>query len=152
MDPRLVWRWLCWDELSTDLLYRLLRLRSEVFVVEQACAFQDLDGLDPRCEHLCGCDAAGDLLAYARLLPPGLKYPEASLGRLVTAPGVRRTGLGRELMRQALDGCRRRYPDQPLRIGAQQRLERFYAGFGFAAVAAPYLEDGIVHVDMLRQG
>ena len=143
------WRWYRWGELSTDLLYRLLRLRSEVFVVEQACLFPDMDGLDPQCEHLCGTDAGGTVLAYARLLPPGLKYPEASLGRVVTAAPVRGNGTGRALMREALAGCRARHPGHAIRIGAQQRLERFYLEFGFVTVSEPYLEDGIQHIDML---
>lgn len=143
------WRWYRWGELSTDLLYQLLRLRSEVFVVEQACLFPDMDGLDPHCEHLCGTDANGAVVAYARLLPPGLKHPEAALGRVVTAAAVRGSGAGRELMRQALAGCQARHPRHAVRIGAQQRLERFYGELGFVTVSEPYLEDGILHVDML---
>ena len=144
-----IWRWHRWGGLATDLLYQLLRLRSEVFVVEQACLFPDMDGLDPQCEHLCGTDASGTVVAYARLLPPGLKHPEAALGRVVTAAAVRRSGAGRELMRQALAGCRARHPGHAIRIGAQQRLERFYIEFGFVTVSDPYLEDGIPHLDML---
>ncbi|MBL6751441.1 MAG: GNAT family N-acetyltransferase [Nevskia sp.] len=145
----LAWRWFGFGGWPPALLYEALRLRSAVFVVEQNCVFADMDGLDPDCEHLCGVAADGSLLAYARLLPPGLKYAEASIGRVVTAGAVRRTGLGRQLMRQALDGCRARYPGQPVRIGAQQRLERFYADFGFAVAGPPYLEDGIWHVEMV---
>ena len=143
------WRWYRWGELSTDLLYQLLRLRSEVFVVEQACLFPDMDGLDPQCEHLCGTDMDDTVVAYARLLPPGLKHPEAALGRVVTATAVRGSGVGRELMRQALAGCRARHPGHAVRIGAQQQLERFYGELGFVTVSAPYLEDGIWHIDML---
>jgi len=148
-DSIITWRWLRWQDFSADRLYELLRLRSAVFVVEQACAFQDLDGYDAASEHLCASAAAGELLAYARLLPPGLKYPEPSIGRVVTAQAVRRSGLGRELMRQTLAGCRARYPGRPIRIGAQRRLERFYAEFGFVTAGKPYLEDDIWHVDML---
>jgi ElaA protein len=148
-EALVAWRWLRWQEFSPDLLYQMLRLRSAVFVVEQWCVFPDMDGCDPRCEHLLGCGADGRVLACARLLPPGLKYAEPSLGRIVTAPEARRSGLGRALMREALAGCRLRYPG-PIRIGAQQRLERFYAEFGFATVSAPYLEDDIWHVDMLQ--
>ncbi len=143
------WRWYRWGEISTDLLYQLLRLRSEVFVVEQACLFPDMDGLDPQCEHLCGTDKDGTVVAYARLLPPGLKHPEAALGRVVTAAAVRGSGAGRALMREALAGCHARYPGHAVRIGAQQRLERFYIEFGFVTVSDPYLEDGIPHLDML---
>lgn len=149
MQSSATWRWYRWGELSTDLLYQLLRLRSEVFVVEQACLFPDMDGLDPQCEHLCGTDMDGTVVAYARLLPPGLKHPEAALGRVVTAAAVRGSGAGRELMQQALAGCGARYPGHAVRIGAQQRLERFYGELGFVTVSRPYLEDGIWHIDML---
>lgn len=143
------WHWHRFAELPPALLYDALRLRSEVFVVEQDCVFQDMDGLDQAAEHLCGTDRGGALLAYARLLPPGLKYAEPSLGRVVTALAVRRQGLGRLLMHQALDGCRSRFPGRSIRIGAQRRLQSFYADFGFATVSAPYLEDGIWHIEML---
>lgn len=148
VGPR--WHWHRWNTLSNDLLYALLKLRTEVFVVEQDCVFQDMDGLDAASEHLCALDEAGALIGYARLLPPGLKYPEASIGRVVVPFALRRTALGRALMAQALAGCAERYPQVPIRIGAQQRLQGFYEGFGFAASGAPYLEDGILHVEMLR--
>lgn len=142
------WRIHRWNEWSNDQLYEAMRLRSAIFVVEQNCVFPDMDGLDPRCEHLCGTDAQGRLLAYARLLHPGLKYPEASIGRVVVAESARGTQLGRALMHEALAACRARWPGQPILIGAQQRLERFYASLGFKPIGAPYLEDGIWHVDM----
>lgn len=146
-DAATNWRLLLWDQLERDELYELLRLRIEVFVVEQACAFQDLDGYDLVAEHLLGRAADGRLLAYARLLPPGAKYREASIGRLVTAPAVRARGLGRALMARALIACRNRWPG-PIRIGAQQRLQPFYEQYGFAVAGPPYLEDGIWHVEM----
>jgi ElaA protein len=142
------WRWYHWDEWPRDLLYQALRLRSAVFVVEQNCVFPDLDGLDPACEHLCGSGAGGVLLAYARLLPPGLKHEESAIGRVVVDPAARGAQLGRVLMIEAIRGCRARYPGDPIRIGAQQRLERFYASLGFASFGGPYLEDGIWHIDM----
>lgn len=147
-DAPLRWHVHRWNDWSNDRLYAALRLRSEVFVVEQTCVFPDMDGLDPHCEHLCGITGDDRLLAYARLLPPGLKYPEASIGRVVVAPSARGMQLGRELMGEALAACRARYAGAPILIGAQQRLERFYSGFGFRAVSEPYLEDGIWHVDM----
>lgn len=145
----LAWHWYRWAEWPNDLLYAALRLRSQIFVVEQTCVFPDMDGLDPRCEHLCGIGAGGELLAYARLLPPRLKYDEASIGRVVVAENARGRQLGRALMQNALAGCRARYPETAIRIGAQQRLEAFYASLGFVTVTEPYLEDGIWHVDML---
>jgi ElaA protein len=144
------WRWLGWSALSLDRLYALLRLRTQVFVVEQQCVFQDMDGLDAASVHLCGFNALDELLAYARVLPPGLKYAEASIGRVLVPESLRGLGLGQRLMREALDGTMQRFPKAPIRIGAQQRLERFYQAFGFVTLGEPYLEDGIWHVEMLR--
>ncbi len=143
------WEWLPFDRLTTRQLYDVLALRQRVFVVEQACAYQDADGDDPRCWHLLGT-VHGELVATARLVPPGLKYPEPAIGRVVTAPSVRRQGLGRALMLEALAQVRRLFPGQPTRIGAQVYLERFYRSLGFVPVGAPYDEDGIAHVEMLR--
>ena len=123
MTP-LSWRWYAWREWPADLLYEVLRLRSAIFVVEQNCVFHDMDGLDPRCEHLCGTDANGRVLAYARLLPPGLKYPEPSIGRVIVAEVARGTGLGHVLLIEAIRGTAERFPLSPIIIGAQQRLDR----------------------------
>jgi ElaA protein len=142
------WQLTAWSGLSCDRLYALLRLRSAIFVVEQNCVFLDLDGLDRHCDHLCGFDAQGELVAYARLLPPGVKHAEAAIGRIVVAPPRRGTGLGHALMRQALAACAERYPGQAVLIEAQQHLEPFYAHHGFATIGSPYLEDGIPHVHM----
>lgn len=146
------WRLWHWNEWSNDLLYAAMRLRSAIFVVEQQCIFPDMDGLDPACTHLCGVDDAGRLLAYARLLAPGVKYPEASIGRVVTAAEARGKQLGRALMVEALRRTRERHPGAPIRIGAQQRLARFYGSLGFEAVGDAYLEDGIWHIDMSLPG
>jgi len=154
------WRFARFDELSPREIHELYRLRAAVFVVEQACAFQDLDGADPESWHLLGYQSApsplgegrgeGPLLAYARLVPPGVKYEEPSIGRIVTAQSARRTGLGRTLVHEALARAEQLWPGKPIRIGAQQRLERFYREFGFVTASAPYDEDGIPHVEMLR--
>jgi len=148
IDRCLDWRLWRWNEWSNDLLYAAMRLRSEIFVVEQNCVFPDMDGLDPACTHLCGTNAEGELLAYARLLAPGVKYPEASIGRVITAASARGLQLGRVLMLEALRLTRERHPEAPILIGAQQRLDRFYASLGFVQVDVPYLEDGIWHIDM----
>lgn len=146
------WRLWRWNEWSNDLLYDAMRLRSAIFVVEQQCIFPDMDGLDPACTHLCGTDDDGRLLAYARLLAPGVKYPEASIGRVVTAFEARGRQLGRALMVEALRQSREQHPGIPIRIGAQQRLERFYGSLGFTQDGEAYLEDGIWHIDMLLPG
>ncbi len=146
---------MCWqvsafDRLSGPTLYAILAARIDVFVVEQRCAYQDLDGLDDQALHLWATDADGRLAAYARILPPGLRFPEVSIGRVLTVPRYRGMGLGRELMAQAIALAQRHFPASALRISAQQYLERFYAGLGFLFVRGPYAEDGIPHIEMLR--
>jgi ElaA protein len=150
--PRIDWQWQRLGELSAVELYALLAARASVFIVEQACAFLDLDGLDACAWHLCGwtgADAGRKLAAYLRLIDPGCKYAEPSIGRVLTTAPFRRTGLGRAAMREGLARAAQLYPGRALRIGAQQRLERFYAEFGFRTVSEPYQEDGIAHVEML---
>jgi ElaA protein len=136
--------------LTTANLYTLLQLRSEVFVVEQACAFQDLDGHDQAAYHLLGYTAAGELAAYARLFAAGRSYAQVSIGRVVTAPRHRRAGLGRQLLSQAIAQCDELFGAQPIKIGAQLYLKAFYESFGFVQQGEGYLEDGIPHIYMLR--
>jgi len=136
--------------LSVPELYALLQLRSAVFVVEQTCAFQDIDGHDVDAHHLLGRTEAGELVAYARLFPAGRSYPEASIGRVAVALAFRRYGLGQELMREALARCVAQWGPQPIQIGAQLYLREFYRSFGFEQVGAVYLEDDIEHIHMLR--
>lgn len=149
-DPIISWAWTDWRDFSPDALYAVLRLRSAIFVVEQNCVFPDMDGRDPACEHLCGRDAAGALIAYLRLVPPGLRTPEVSLGRVVVAAAARGRGLGRAVMAEGLRRCAERYPGKPVKVSAQQHLEALYQSLGFRTVGAPYDEDGIRHVDMVR--
>ncbi len=146
------WSWLPFDRLSTRELYEVLALRQRVFVVEQRCVYLDADGLDPRCWHGSGTTEAGQLVAAARIVPPGVVYAEPAIGRVATAPEVRRQGFGRVLMREAIDQTKRLYPGQGIRLGAQCYLEAFYRSLGFTPVGAPYDEDGIAHVEMLREG
>lgn len=137
-------------ELTLAELYAILRLRSEVFVVEQDCVFLDMDGKDPQgqTEHLMAWEN-GALLAYCRLLEPALNDGQAVIGRVITAPAARGTGLGHELMRRAKDEVARLWPGQPVYLGAQARLRAYYAGHGFVPVTEEYIEDGIPHVGML---
>jgi ElaA protein len=156
-DPVVItWRFASYADLSLDELYALLQLRSLVFVVEQQCPFLDADGDDARAWHLLGWTGATGgpplLAAYARLFAPGVKYTEASIGRVVSHPDVRRTGAGRALMDEALQQVAALAPGAPVRIGAQKYLERFYGSFGFARAGDDYLEDGIVHLEMVRAG
>jgi ElaA protein len=145
----LQWQFLSYGALSLQQLYALLQLRTEVFVVEQNCVFQDMDGADDKAMHLLGMQ--GDkLVAYARCFNAGIKFKEASIGRVITQASLRGTGAGHALMQQALGSMKMVWGVQPIRIGAQARLEKFYQQHGFAAASAPYIEDGIPHIEMLR--
>jgi ElaA protein len=143
------WQFLGFDELTTSQLYRILQLRSEVFVVEQACLFQDMDDLDSAALHLLGFNQ-GALMAYARCFAPGDKYVESSIGRVITRADNRNTGLGHVLMRCAMANMQQRWGAQPIRISAQARLQNFYRQHGFVSTGLPYIEDGIDHIEMVR--
>jgi ElaA protein len=143
------WRFARFGDLAPREIHDLYRARAAAFVVEQDCAFQDLDGADPECWHLLGHEGA-ELVAYCRLVPPGVKFAEPSIGRVVTTHAARGTGRGRALMEEALACAEKLWQGRPIRIGAQHRLERFYEDFGFVTSSAPYDEDGILHVEMLR--
>jgi ElaA protein len=138
-----------WSDLRCDELHGIYVLRQRVFVVEQRCAYRDADGLDPAAWHLWHDPGTG-LDACARLFAPGVRYPEASVGRVVTAPEVRRTGLGRLLMQRALEAVVDTFGPAPVRISAQAHLERFYRSFGFVPEGATYMEDDILHLAMVR--
>jgi len=138
------------DELSPRLLYEILALRQEVFVVEQNCPYQDCDGKDLPAWHLMGQDASGKLICYTRLLPKGVAYENyVSIGRVVSSPLARGTGAGKILMEKSIQMCRQRFGDQPIKIGAQTYLLKFYEGFGFHSTGEEYLEDGIPHTKMI---
>jgi ElaA protein len=144
------WRGCRFEGLTLRELQGILAARQQVFVVEQACAFLDIDGHDEAAFHLAAWSTLHRLpLAYARLLDPGVKYPEPSMGRVLTTAAARGRGLGREVVRRLVAHAVLTWPGQPIRIAAQSRLERFYAGFGFEVVGAPYLDDGIPHIEML---
>lgn len=145
----ITWRSVPFAALTIAELYEVLQLRTEVFVMEQAGIYQDMDGADHAAVHVLGV-SDGQLVAYARCFPAGVKFAEASIGRVITRESVRGTGLGHELMRQAIACVVAQWGAQPLRIGAQARLENFYLQHGFAKAGAPYIEDGIPHVEMLR--
>lgn len=151
--PLLRWQALRFRELDLDTLYAVLKLRAEVFVVEQNCAYLDPDDKDrhPDALHLLGLATGGALAAYLRILPAGLSYPEPSIGRVLTAPGHRGHGLGDPLLREALGEIERRWPGADVRIGAQAHLRAYYGRHGFAPASEPYIEDGIPHIDMLRR-
>jgi len=146
----LKWTFKAFDALNLQELYAVLQLRSAVFVVEQTCVFQDMDGFDDQALHLMGFED-NQLVAYARCFAAGVKFAEASIGRVITHPECRGGGLGHLLMEQALQGVLAQWGEQAIRIGAQAHLRDFYAQHGFVDVDKPYLEDGIAHLEMLRQ-
>lgn len=147
------WHWLAFNDIPPSDLYEVLLQRQQVFVLEQTCLYPDMDGLDPHCQHLMAWRDVGgkrELAAYLRCLPPGLKYEEMSLGRILTPASSRGTGIGRQLVAEGIQRAVALHPGHAIRIGAQHRLEKFYQSFGFVTVTEPYDEDGIMHIDMLR--
>ncbi len=143
------WKWATWRRISKEALYEALRLRQDIFVLEQACAYPELDGYDLEAAHLIVRDGKGRIRGYLRVLPPGVRYEAPSIGRLVVRKDARGKGLGRKMMLEAISRCRRRWPKQTIRIQAQQYLEGFYASLGFETISEPYDEDRIMHVDMV---
>ncbi|MES2374391.1 MAG: GNAT family N-acetyltransferase [Bacteroidota bacterium] len=137
------------DQLTPHELYAIMRLRSEVFVVEQDCVYLDADNKDLSCHHLLFWDES-TLVAYARLLPKGLSYEQMSIGRVVSSPAYRGTGAGKLLIDEAIKVCKELFGEGPIRIGAQLYLKEFYSSFGFEQTSDVYLEDGIEHIEMIR--
>ena len=140
------------SELSAEQLHDIYQLRMAIFVVEQTCYYQDVDGLDkhPETRHLMFWQG-GKLVAYARLLAAGTSYPEyISIGRIVTAAEARGQGLGHELVSRAIAECAKLWPGETIKISAQAHLQEFYGGHGFVTHSETYLEDGIPHVAMIR--
>ena len=134
-------------ELTLDELYSILELRSKVFIVEQNCIYNDPDGKDQVAWHLIGME--GDqLIAYSRILPPGLVYPDPAIGRVVTSPLKRNSGLGRELMNRSMKHCEDLFGKTSITLSAQAYLKKFYESLGFSAIGDEYLDDGIPHIKM----
>jgi ElaA protein len=138
------------DDLSVQELYAILRLRSEVFVVEQTCVFQDMDNKDQSSYHLMGWENNA-LVAYTRLIPPGVAYELASIGRVITSQASRGNGSGKLLMEKSIEEAQRLFGNVPIKIGAQLYLKQFYNSFGFNQSSDIYDEDGIDHIEMIRQ-
>lgn len=149
----ITWEFLPFNELSLESLYSIMKLRQEVFVIEQNCVYLDADGNDQISYHLLGWKELGAtplLAAYLRVLPPGVKYNEISIGRVATAPSARGKGLGKKLMEVAIDKIQTIYGKKPIRISAQEYLTNFYRELGFNTVGEIYDEDGIPHIEMIR--
>ena len=127
-----------------------MKVRQEVFIVEQDCPYLDADGKDQAGFHLLGTDKKGDLLAYTRLLPKGVSYPEyCSIGRVLTSEKGRGKGAGKEIMLQSIAACKKLFPNQKIKISAQSYLNKFYTDLGFEATGESYLEDNIPHMAMI---
>lgn len=138
------------SELDSLEMYQLLQVRSDVFVIEQQCIYRDMDDKDQTCHHLLGVEA-GKVVAYSRLVPPGISYENASIGRVCTAKSVRMEGYGLILMEEAIKHCRLLWPTTGITISAQAYLEKFYMKFGFVTVSEPYMEDDIPHIKMILE-
>ena len=148
------WNAKAWRDLTRDEFHAILRLRVDVFVLEQECAYGDLDGKDLRSWHVWAEDQSSSTgasaVSYARVLAPGVSYAEPSIGRVATRRDRRGAGTGKELMLRSLKVAERLWPGQGVRISAQCYLEQWYGELGFTSVGEPYLEDGIPHIQMLR--
>ncbi|AZI21314.1 GNAT family N-acetyltransferase [Chryseobacterium taklimakanense] len=145
----MVWKIKSFDQLSADELYKILQARIDVFVVEQRCPYPELDGYDQSALHLWA-EIDGEVLAYCRIFPPGIKYDEASIGRVLTKKNFRGLNLGKNLVKFALNTIEARYKITSVRISAQDYLLKFYSDFGFLDSGKKYLEDDIPHTEMLR--
>lgn len=143
----IIWKIKDFKSLSAAELYDILSLRQTVFVIEQNCIYPDLDYYDQGCLHLTGFKD-GKPVAYSRILPPNLKYPEASIGRVIVLPEFRGTNIANELVNTSIKDLYKSFGEQIIKIGAQAHLEKFYMRFGFQTISDPYDEDGIMHIDM----
>ena len=151
--PTARWRWCRFEALSLRELQFIYMARQQVFTIEQNCVYLDADGADEPAHHLAAwSDDSRVPLAYARVTDPGVKYPEPSIGRVLTTTAARGTGLGRELVRRAVAHTVAAHPGQGIRISAQAHLDAFYREAGFVAVGEGYLEDSIPHIEMWRAG
>jgi len=145
----LIWHYKEFDELTPRELYDIFHLRVMVFMVEQDCLYNEVDGKDLKCAHLW-CETDGKILAYCRIVPPGVSYTEPSIGRVVSHPEFRHLKLGYQLMRHSLEIIENRYETKSVRISAQSYLKNFYGKFGFQQVSEEYLEDDLPHMEMLK--
>jgi len=137
------------SDLSLHELYAILQLRNEVFAVEQNCVYPDMDNKDQSSFHLMGWRNE-KLIAYTRIMPPGLAYPEPSIGRVATSSSARGEGIGKQLMESSIEHIYNLYGVTSIKIGAQLYLKKFYTGLGFLQAGTVYSEDGIEHIEMVK--
>jgi ElaA protein len=146
----ITWKIKFFDMLTPFELYEVMRLRAEVFIVEQNCPYQDADGKDLKSFHLLGYNEEAELVVYSRILPQNISYAEVSIGRVVSSPKVRGTGAGKQLMDKSIEVINQKFGDVRIKIGAQSYLKKFYESFGFVQTSEEYLEDNIPHIEMVR--
>ena len=146
--PETSWEIKSFEQLSTTELHDLLRLRVDIFVVEQACAYHEIDGKDPMCMHVLGKDKTGEVIATARLAPAGVIYPEVSIGRVAIRKEFRSYGFGKVIMKHSIDYCNDELNATSIKIAGQLHLKKFYSELGFVQISEVYLWDGIEHIDM----
>lgn len=149
MSQEIIWKIKSFEQLSVKEVYGILKVRQEVFVVEQTCFYLDADGDDEEALHIWA-ERNGEIMAYCRIFKEGIKYAESSIGRVLTHPNNRNLGLGKILMRIAISSIEHRFLSKKIRISAQDYLLKFYIEFGFIATKNKYLEDEIPHTEMFR--
>ncbi len=149
-ENHIEWKCKSFEELTPKELYAILQLRNEVFVVEQNCVFQDADDKDQASWHMMAW-SDDNLAGYTRLVPAGVSYAEASIGRVATFPKLRKAGIGKKIMKKSIDMIYSLWNKQPIRIGAQLYLKKFYESFGFQQCSEIYFEDNIEHIQMILQ-
>ncbi|WP_430459910.1 GNAT family N-acetyltransferase [Thalassolituus sp. LLYu03] len=148
---KLDFKWSRIEDLSTLELFAIIKARESVFIVEQQCPYQETDDMDLHAWHL-EVSVDNQLAAYARVVDPGIKYEQPSIGRVMTISEFRKLKIGRSLMTEAIRFTEEKHPQMGIKIGAQVYLQKFYESFGFTAVTEPYDEDGIPHIDMIKPG
>lgn len=145
----ITWKIKSFEDLHINELYEILKIRQEVFIVEQTCFYLDADGYDEKAIHIWA-EKNEEIVAYCRIFEQGIKYPETSIGRVLTSPTYRNLKLGKSLMKIAINTIESRFKTKEIRISAQDYLLKFYAEFGFVATSNKYLEDDIPHTEMFR--
>ena len=145
---QITWTYRSFNELTLEELYAILQLRNEVFVVEQNCPYQDADDKDQKSFHLMGW-VEKELVAYTRIIPQGISYTEASIGRVATSQKYRALGIGRKLMERSIESAFSQFSCTEIKIGAQVYLQKFYTSLGFIQTSDVYLDDNIPHIEML---
>ena len=151
LDEMLNWTFKHYKDLSLDEFHDCIALRIKVFVIEQDCPYQDLDGLDKECYHVLVTNVQGEIVGTTRIIPPGLLYPSVGIGRIVLDPSVRGGKNGHELMKQSMQFIFTKFGETDMKLSAQKHLEQFYAQHGFSSTGKEYLEDGIPHVEMINK-